>query len=69
MLSWDIFVDRLEGWGLLMSAYSTNMSSESLAMQMLMFGFTSMAIHSGACVINDMLDRDLDRAVGKHYSL
>jgi hypothetical protein len=27
-----------------------------------------MLIHSGACVINDMLDRDFDHEVGK-YSL
>jgi 4-hydroxybenzoate polyprenyltransferase len=36
---------------------------------MLMFGFTSVAIHSGACVVNDMLDRDFDSEVGKYHSV
>jgi len=68
MCSIYMYADRSQGWGVLLSAYSSDMPSPHLSWQLLMFGFTSMAIHSGACVVNDMLDRDFDRKVGKYNS-
>ncbi|KAF7366875.1 4-hydroxybenzoate polyprenyl transferase [Mycena sanguinolenta] len=50
-------------WGLTMAAYSNRLSLHNLMIQTVMFALGSTLLHSAACVLNDICDRDIDRKV------
>ncbi|KAJ7820494.1 UbiA prenyltransferase family-domain-containing protein [Mycena leptocephala] len=50
-------------WGLLMAAYSVGLPPRNLIVQTAMFALGSTLLHSAACVLNDICDRDFDRKV------
>jgi 4-hydroxybenzoate polyprenyltransferase len=50
-----------------MAAYSTQLPMKNLTIQALMFAIGSILLHSAACVLNDICDRDFDRKVGKSH--
>jgi 4-hydroxybenzoate polyprenyltransferase len=56
-----------------MAAYHTHLPLQSLATMLLAYAIGSTVLHSAACVLNDICDRDFDRQVGqlttKVYSL
>lgn len=52
-----------------MAAYSTGLGPKQVAIQSLAYFFGSVLLHSAACVINDICDREFDRQVGELYLL
>jgi 4-hydroxybenzoate polyprenyltransferase len=48
-----------------MAAYKTSLSPAELATLTFIYAIGSTLLHSAACVINDICDRDLDRQVGE----
>jgi 4-hydroxybenzoate polyprenyltransferase len=51
-----------------MAAYSANLPFNNFIMQTAMFALGSTLIHSAACVLNDICDRDFDGQVGRLLS-
>lgn len=51
-------------WGAVMAAYSVNLPIRELVVQTGMFAIGSTLLHSAACILNDICDRDFDRKVG-----
>lgn len=49
-----------------MAARTFHMDVGTLALRTLMYTIGGTTLHSAACVINDICDRDLDRQVGKY---
>ncbi|KXN91557.1 4-hydroxybenzoate polyprenyltransferase, mitochondrial, partial [Leucoagaricus sp. SymC.cos] len=49
--------------GLTLAAHKTGNSFVDLSHQLFVFFLDSTVVHSGACIINDILDRDLDSQV------
>ncbi|KAG1738531.1 UbiA prenyltransferase family [Suillus lakei] len=50
-------------WGFLSAAYHVALPMSDVAKNTLFYALLGILIHSAGCVINDMLDRDLDRKV------
>jgi hypothetical protein len=59
----------LLAWGFLSAAYHVALPMNEVLKNTLFYAFLGTLIHSAGCVINDMLDRDLDRKVGKSQFL
>jgi 4-hydroxybenzoate polyprenyltransferase len=53
------------GWAFLSAAYRLALPVNEVVKTTLFFASLGILVHSAACVINDMLDRDLDRKVGR----
>jgi len=51
-------------WGFLSAAYHVALPMNEILKNTLYYALLGTLIHSAGCVINDMLDRDLDRKVG-----
>ncbi len=49
-----------------MVGYSNGLPVQSLARETLVFSLGSTLLHSAACVINDICDRDFDAQVGEY---
>ncbi|KAJ8094420.1 hypothetical protein PM082_010854 [Marasmius tenuissimus] len=50
-------------WGLFLAAQNYRIETENLALQTIMFAIGATLLHSAACVINDICDRDIDGLV------
>jgi len=50
-------------WGLTMAARATSLSLRALTMETISFLLGSTLLHSAACVLNDICDRDIDAKV------
>jgi 4-hydroxybenzoate polyprenyltransferase len=50
-----------------MAAYSVELPWQNLLIQTLMFAIGSTLLHSAACILNDICDRDFDRQVGEWH--
>ncbi|KAK7459585.1 hypothetical protein VKT23_009566 [Stygiomarasmius scandens] len=50
-------------WSLTMVAFEVNMNASTYLFQVVLFGIGSTLLHSAACVINDICDRDIDGQV------
>lgn len=48
-----------------MAAYRTGLGPQQVAIQSLAYFVGSVLLHSAACVINDICDREFDRQVGE----
>ncbi|KAJ7643121.1 UbiA prenyltransferase family-domain-containing protein, partial [Mycena polygramma] len=59
----NILVFWPSAWGLAMAAYSVQLPLQSLVLQTVMFAIGSTLLHSAACILNDICDRDFDRKV------
>ncbi|KAJ7266402.1 UbiA prenyltransferase family-domain-containing protein [Mycena haematopus] len=59
----SILVFWPSAWGLTMAAYSIRLPLHHLMVQTAMFALGSTLLHSAACVLNDICDRDIDRKV------
>jgi 4-hydroxybenzoate polyprenyltransferase len=55
-------------WGIAMAAYKTGLSPHELVVMTLAYALGATLLHSAACVINDICDRDFDRQVGKNLT-
>ncbi|KAJ7250755.1 UbiA prenyltransferase family-domain-containing protein [Mycena rebaudengoi] len=59
----SILVFWPSAWGVAMAAYSVELPWQNLLIQTLMFAIGSTLLHSAACILNDICDRDFDRQV------
>ncbi|KAJ7776146.1 UbiA prenyltransferase family-domain-containing protein [Mycena metata] len=59
----SILVFWPSAWGLTMAAYSVRLPVHSLIIQTIMFAIGSTLLHTAACILNDICDRDFDRKV------
>ena len=55
-------------WGYLAAAYHVALPMSEVLTSILFYALLGTLIHSAGCVINDMLDREFDRKVGKFQS-
>jgi 4-hydroxybenzoate polyprenyltransferase len=56
------------GWAFLSAAYRLSLPVNEVVKTTLFFALLGTLVHSAGCVMNDMLDRDLDRKVGRFQS-
>jgi 4-hydroxybenzoate polyprenyltransferase len=52
-----------------MAAYKLSLDPRTLSTHTLLFAVGSTLVHSAACVINDICDRNFDKQVGMCVSL
>ncbi|KAJ7734760.1 UbiA prenyltransferase family [Mycena maculata] len=59
----SILVFWPSAWGIAMAAFSGDLPIDQLLVQTFMFAIGSTLLHSAACILNDICDRDFDRRV------
>jgi 4-hydroxybenzoate polyprenyltransferase len=63
MLAGSMLVFWPCSWGFTLAAYATSMDPQDYVSQLFLFWLGSIATHSAACILNDILDIDFDRQV------
>jgi 4-hydroxybenzoate polyprenyltransferase len=61
-----VFLTRHLVWGYLLGRKDAGLDLVQIAGHLAVFLFGSTLLHSAICVINDILDKDLDGQVGAH---
>lgn len=56
-------------WSITMASYSLNLPPEVPLKYITLFGIGALVMRGAGCTINDMWDRNLDKAVGESESL
>jgi 4-hydroxybenzoate polyprenyltransferase len=60
-----IYLHNLLAWGVTMAAFYVALPPKELAILLVGYALGSTILHSAACILNDICDRDFDRQVGK----
>jgi 4-hydroxybenzoate polyprenyltransferase len=55
-----------QGWGSMMAAYALRLPVATLVHVIPLLWLGCALLHSAACTINDILDREVDRLVGRY---